>query len=82
MAAVLRDELGDEGRRPARDEAVLGVEGREAREVGRDDPQLALGEGDLVDADVAGEVPVARQKAGVVACPGGSIFGATAGKSR
>ena len=33
-----------------------------------------------MDPDVAGEVPVARQEAGVVASPAAPIFGATAGK--
>src|SRR5690349_24680664 len=56
MAAVLRGELRDEWRLPARDEAVLRIEGRKTGEVGRDHPELALGELDLVDPDVPGEV--------------------------
>ena len=66
VAAVLGLELGDEGGRPAGDEAVAGVERREAGEAGGDDPELILGELDLVDLDVAGEVPVSREVGGVV----------------
>src|SRR5262249_41696932 len=65
MAAILRRQGRDEGRLPARDEAVLGVESGEAGEVRRDHPELSLREGHLVDADVAGEVLVAREEAGV-----------------
>jgi hypothetical protein len=45
---------------------VLGVQRRQAGEVGGDHPELALREIDLVDPDVAREVLVARQEAGVV----------------
>ena len=60
MAAVLGRQRGDERRPPARDEAVVGVEGDEAREARVDDPQLVAGEGQVVDVDVAGDVRAPR----------------------
>src|SRR5262249_30040428 len=70
VAAVLRGERRDEGWLPAGDEAVLGVERAEAGEVRGHQPELALSEGDLMDADVAREVLVPREEAGVVLAPG------------
>ena len=70
VAAVLGGEAGDERRPPPRHEAVLAVEGGQAREAGVDDPQLAAGEADVVDPDVAGDVVGARHVAGVVATLG------------
>src|SRR4051794_25087355 len=60
MATVLAGELGDERRPPARDEAEVAVEGRQAREERVDDPQLgpavlAMSPHHLVAVDAAGD---------------------------
>ena len=75
VAAVLRGQLGDERRPPARHEAVAGVEAGQAGEQGVDDPQVRLAAvrgppGDLVALDRAGDGRGARQPAPVVAAGG------------
>ncbi len=82
VAAVLGRQRGDERRRPARDEAVGGVERGQAGERGGHQPQLTSGEGQVVDGDVTGDVAVAREVAGVVGARPASSVAAAAGMSR
>src|SRR5205823_8509261 len=67
MTSILRRKMRDELRAPARNETVVRVDRAEGGEARVDGPQLAaVRESDLVNADVAGVVNVARQKTGVV----------------
>ena len=75
VTAVLRGQLGDERRPPARHEAVAGVEAGQAGEESVDDPQVRLAAvsgspGDLVALDLAGDGRGAWQPAPVVAASG------------
>lgn len=66
MAAVAARNRRDESRLPSRHKAVVGIERRQTREPGRDDPQLAVRERHLVHQRVAGVMAVARQITRVV----------------
>ena len=66
VAAILGGERRDEGRPPARHEAVIGVERAQAGKTGTDDPQLVTGPGDLVDSDITRDVARARKEARIV----------------
>src|SRR5688572_22989221 len=63
MAAILGGQLADERRMPARHEAAVAVERAERGEARVYHPQLAMRVADLVDADVARDVGVARNEA-------------------
>ncbi len=82
MAAVLGGEGVDERRFPARDEAMVAVEGAEAGEPGIYGPELAIvAPRDFVDADVAGdETGAGRKTASCLTL--GSIFSPSCWKLR
>ena len=67
VAPVLGGERGDERRSPARHEAVLVVDRRQAREPRVHDPELVADVREVVDPDVARGVRAAGHEARVVA---------------
>src|ERR1035438_982310 len=66
MAAIFRRKPAHKSWPPARHEAMLAVEGAQARKSRVDNPQIGAAPGDFMDVNVAGEMTIARHKDRVV----------------